>query len=228
MEALRSPTVAIPPSAATFRLWVTASFCFAEGRCIAPQRNGDLGGGAAIRRGDVTQAIREFRHRSHTIFAGCALLVQQRDLLKHPHEVNLGLDCLGSRRFPGDVESAFGTCHAVRALVEEVVSAKAMAEIIEAPRLAGSRCPIPDGILINQNLEGAHGSLAISGALDSTQQLDRVDSSSMLRRCARRVPKPSLKLKERQAWLRSEEHTSELQSHLNLVCRLLLEKKKKK
>src|SRR5260370_8568627 len=29
------------------------------------------------------------------------------------------------------------------------------------------------------------------------------------------------------ACARSEEHTSELQSHLNLVCRLLLEKKKK-
>src|SRR5260370_17596267 len=29
------------------------------------------------------------------------------------------------------------------------------------------------------------------------------------------------------AAVRSEEHTSELQSHLNLVCRLLLEKKKK-
>src|SRR5687768_18191228 len=29
-------------------------------------------------------------------------------------------------------------------------------------------------------------------------------------------------------WLRSEEHTSELQSRLHLVCRLLLEKKKKK
>src|SRR5437773_7486903 len=28
-------------------------------------------------------------------------------------------------------------------------------------------------------------------------------------------------------WLRSEEHTSELQSHHDLVCRLLLEKKKK-
>src|SRR6266571_7482660 len=27
-------------------------------------------------------------------------------------------------------------------------------------------------------------------------------------------------------WLRSEEHTSELQSHVNIVCRLLLEKKK--
>src|SRR5438477_9402876 len=30
------------------------------------------------------------------------------------------------------------------------------------------------------------------------------------------------------AGARSEEHTSELQSHVNLVCRLLLEKKKKK
>src|SRR5437588_12698268 len=29
------------------------------------------------------------------------------------------------------------------------------------------------------------------------------------------------------AWNRSEEHTSELQSHSDLVCRLLLEKKKK-
>src|SRR4051812_49725367 len=31
----------------------------------------------------------------------------------------------------------------------------------------------------------------------------------------------------RDCWRRSEEHTSELQSHVNLVCRLLLEKKKK-
>src|SRR2546430_7557413 len=32
---------------------------------------------------------------------------------------------------------------------------------------------------------------------------------------------------ERRGWERSEEHTSELQSQSNLVCRLLLEKKKK-
>src|SRR5260370_6494849 len=32
--------------------------------------------------------------------------------------------------------------------------------------------------------------------------------------------------KQNESSLRSEEHTSELQSHLNLVCRLLLEKKK--
>src|SRR5438034_8141881 len=33
---------------------------------------------------------------------------------------------------------------------------------------------------------------------------------------------------ERAGTVRSEEHTSELQSHSDLVCRLLLEKKKKK
>src|SRR5256886_2943237 len=33
--------------------------------------------------------------------------------------------------------------------------------------------------------------------------------------------------RDRRALLRSEEHTSELQSQSNLVCRLLLEKKKK-
>src|SRR5260370_9798214 len=33
-------------------------------------------------------------------------------------------------------------------------------------------------------------------------------------------------LRSGESHLRSEEHTSELQSHLNLVCRLLLEKKK--
>src|SRR2546430_12144893 len=35
-------------------------------------------------------------------------------------------------------------------------------------------------------------------------------------------------LPEPNQWDRSEEHTSELQSQSNLVCRLLLEKKKKK
>src|SRR5690242_21117610 len=37
-----------------------------------------------------------------------------------------------------------------------------------------------------------------------------------------------LSIGDRMINARSEEHTSELQSHVNLVCRLLLEKKKKK
>src|SRR5260370_15572318 len=48
----------------------------------------------------------------------------------------------------------------------------------------------------------------------------------------RRIRSPELfgsgdLLSWRRSGRRSEEHTSELQSHLNLVCRLLLEKKKK-
>src|SRR5579864_9837587 len=41
-------------------------------------------------------------------------------------------------------------------------------------------------------------------------------------------PPPRFRRPLRRAFSRSEEHTSELQSHVNLVCRLLLEKKKKK
>src|SRR2546430_17692084 len=52
--------------------------------------------------------------------------------------------------------------------------------------------------------------------------------SGGLRRFAPRVPPSSGPLPPRLAPTRSEEHTSELQSQSNLVCRLLLEKKKKK
>src|SRR5688572_31401541 len=56
------------------------------------------------------------------------------------------------------------------------------------------------------------------------------------RRCRRRcVPEfrnrplsPPDRGRRSEDWWRSEEHTSELQSQSNLVCRLLLEKKKKK
>src|SRR5438477_4708954 len=39
-------------------------------------------------------------------------------------------------------------------------------------------------------------------------------------------PTPLIRFAPRFPMSRSEEHTSELQSHVNLVCRLLLEKKK--
>src|SRR2546427_8538880 len=43
-----------------------------------------------------------------------------------------------------------------------------------------------------------------------------------------RVGSRRVRLAPPRRWTRSEEHTSELQSQSNLVCRLLLEKKKKK
>src|SRR5690242_21291222 len=50
---------------------------------------------------------------------------------------------------------------------------------------------------------------------------------SRQRRPLRRHRPPALREAGDPALARSEEHTSELQSHVNLVCRLLLEKKKK-
>src|SRR5690606_42017268 len=52
---------------------------------------------------------------------------------------------------------------------------------------------------------------------------DVTDSASVTSHCR---PMALLPISEAARWARSEEHTSELQSRENLVCRLLLEKKK--
>src|SRR2546422_10561233 len=44
---------------------------------------------------------------------------------------------------------------------------------------------------------------------------------------ARELPESEALIRQAVKWRRSEEHTSELQSRLHIVCRLLLEKKKK-
>src|SRR6478672_12669691 len=51
-------------------------------------------------------------------------------------------------------------------------------------------------------------------------------ASARASRCAGR--RASLRRQDRPCWSRSEEHTSELQSRSDLVCRLLLEKKKQR
>src|SRR5438132_11227240 len=67
----------------------------------------------------------------------------------------------------------------------------------------------------------------------SLTTLFRSRCSSRRRRRRRRAPRGSRMPSKRAAGSRSttersEEHTSELQSHSDLVCRLLLEKKKKR
>src|SRR4051812_38718224 len=69
--------------------------------------------------------------------------------------------------------------------------------------------------------------LTLSGALLSCGW-SVVASPSLARTIAVAVASMSPQLPRAQSWataMRSEEHTSELQSHVNLVCRLLLEKK---
>src|SRR5260370_20104167 len=67
----------------------------------------------------------------------------------------------------------------------------------DALPISSSGCPRPTGLASASGRPATHSTL--------TARLSRPSASSVS--------------------LRSEEHTSELQSHLNLVCRLLLEKK---
>src|SRR5260370_7640694 len=63
-----------------------------------------------------------------------------------------------------------------------------------------------DHVLVNDTRRGQHNRLLI---VRFAEPLAQIDATVLA-----------------EARKRSEEHTSELQSHLNLVCRLLLEKKK--
>src|SRR2546430_2266467 len=65
-----------------------------------------------------------------------------------------------------------------------------------------------------------HDALPISAICRSSSASSRLCPSSVSTWDHRRMPSRSIRK-------RSEEHTSELQSQSNLVCRLLLEKKKK-
>src|SRR5260370_27090912 len=75
---------------------------------------------------------------------------------------------------------------------------------------------------LGQELRGGHGRGV--DVLGGYRDPRRAQTVGELGRSLRRVVREE---EERAARApRSEEHTSELQSHLNIVCRLLLEKKK--
>src|SRR5205085_8787718 len=65
-------------------------------------------------------------------------------------------------------------------------------------------------------LRDAHRGVALPALVLAADRAHHARAAAVLHQHPLRVPRP----------LRSEEHTSELQSQSNLVCRLLLEKKK--
>src|SRR3989449_8734881 len=83
---------------------------------------------------------------------------------------------------------------------------------------------------------GLRSTLAIPGRASSSEEICDPPSSADIERAAPALKvapsyigptRPSRIFDRFRAELRSEEHTSELQSRLHLVCRLLLEKKKR-
>src|SRR2546430_5795616 len=88
-----------------------------------------------------------------------------------------------------------------------------------------SPLPLPAALPISRHDRAAGGEPAAPRARQQPQRGERVGDleerqSLHRRRALSRSPTRSPR------WGRSEEHTSELQSQSNLVCRLLLEKKK--
>src|SRR5690242_21531731 len=74
-----------------------------------------------------------------------------------------------------------------------------------------------------------HDALPISRATDSFPNNEKKIAAGLLTtKCGKRGGRCGISESVRSGCpsSRSEEHTSELQSHVNLVCRLLLEKKK--
>src|SRR5690242_21194602 len=69
--------------------------------------------------------------------------------------------------------------------------------------------------------------LSVAGYLLSVVDVAGRPNKHESTKAARRARNELTKVEKYYDRARSEEHTSELQSHVNLVCRLLLEKKKK-
>src|SRR2546429_4758013 len=95
------------------------------------------------------------------------------------------------------------TAEALRQFLENIVGASGLELKVNVRAVSGDGSPA-------------------EGEAEVVADLDGRDKEMLLERGA-----DVLKAYEHLAFKRSEEHTSELQSRLHLVCRLLLEKKKK-
>src|SRR2546430_869476 len=96
-----------------------------------------------------------------------------------------------------------------------------------ASRFFGGQPEVAPGVLLDplEGLSGLLRELAVQPVahLENLARLD-LDVAGGPAGAARRLVQQEARVREA---VRSEEHTSELQSQSNLVCRLLLEKKKK-
>src|SRR2546426_7189161 len=126
------------------------------------------------------------------------------------------------------------------------MTAQQLEDIVHAKRLAQAIVDRAHELKVRGLVDGpaAAGQVRVVRDVDQAEQLrvlpDEGGDVLPLRRCRRFPPRAgegcerkSLRVETvgkrgRHRRSRSEEHTSELQSPCNLVCRLLLEKKKKK
>jgi hypothetical protein len=97
------------------------------------------------------------------IINGSALILRQCNLLFELQQVRLRFEYLCLTGAFRTVEAAFSACHPVRALIEKVVGAVSVAEIVEPPWLTlGSRAA-DDRVPIDKDSDGAHIASEVTG-----------------------------------------------------------------
>ena len=108
------------------------------------------------------------------------LRLRERDFLPQLQEIRFGFEHLRACGLFGHIERALRTRHAVRALIEEVVGAVAVAEIEELPRFFSSQS-LANNVLVDQHFDGADIPLEVTGLFVGFGQLRRVDLRVVLR-----------------------------------------------
>ena len=154
--------------------------------------------GRPRRRRDVGKLREQPLVRGDPILDRRPLLVRERDLLAQPQQVGFAFQQLRCRRAFRPIEGALGAGHAVRALVEEVVGAVAVPEVVEPPRLARRRRPVPDGVPVEEQFDGAQITAEIARVLVGPGKLGRRDAGVVLRGGRRAMPEPGLQVEQRQ------------------------------
>src|SRR3989475_7916996 len=163
--------------------------------------------------GDLPRQLHAGRHRRVRRHA------RQRTELVGPEPEHVVEARIGGRELEHPIELAAAPQHAGRELVRE--SAVALDQVGERPIAGALEGGTPAHCVEHLQCRAPGGSGAPNPAF---LRAARTASPPRVWACGRRGT-PCARPRRPIAW-RSEEHTSELQSQSNLVCRLLLEKKK--
>src|SRR5467141_4943303 len=143
------------------------------------------------------------------------------------------LTCLSARRSRSSRENSFWPCPTRSpAFTYSCVTMPETAQLTSMFSDLASTSPTPATTCSKLEVGGAEGGTVGSrlGRVRAIEIIARIAATAATigRTVLFMTESPSSRFSPFLRSVRSEEHTSELQSHLNLVCRLLLEKKKKK
>jgi hypothetical protein len=140
---------------------------------------------------NIGQLSEEAFHCVNAIIYCGDLCVAERNVLPEVHEVRLALQQLRPRGLLGPIEGALCTSHPVWALVEEIVRAVAVSEIVELPWLV-RRSPAPHHLLIDEHFNRTQVPFEVPSIGIGLCQFRWRDLCVVLRGCGRGMAKPVL------------------------------------